>query len=130
MNLMTVRDYLETILPVEGIWFGVARMDAKKKHALCLYGAPVRTESGMKIGGMDCTGYQMKHMMLVLRGGENAVEAETAASAIHTALTRDYITIGGATGFMRALEDEPFSLGSDVYGVWEYRMDFELYYEL
>jgi len=129
MKLMTVRDYLERVLPVRDIWFGVARMDAKKKRALCLYGAPVRTENGVKIGGVDCTGYHMKRMMLILRGGENAAEAEEMAQAIHAGLTQEYVYIGGAPGFMRTLDDEPFALGADAYGVWEFRIDFELYYE-
>ena len=130
MKLMTVRDYLEGVLPADGLWFGVARMDTRRKRALCLYGSPVRVENGVKIGGVDCTGYRLKRMMLIVRGGESAAEAETLAHAVHAALTKEQVCIGGTSGFLRTLEDEPFALGADSYGVWEFRIDFELYYEL
>jgi len=130
MTLMVVRDYLQSVLPVEGIWFGVAKMDLRKSVALCLYGTPVRMEAGMKIGGVCCTGYRQKRMMLALRGGTNAAEAERLAFAVHRKLTRQRVVLDGTTGFMRAMDSEPYALGTDPFGVWEYRMDFEMYYEV
>ena len=130
MKLAVIRDYLADVLPAQDIWFGVAKMDARKSMALCLYGSPVRMEAGVKIGGVDCTGYRLKRMMLVLRGGTNAAETEWLAQEIHGGLTRERVELDGTTGFMRALDDEPFALGTDAFGVWEFRMDFELYYEV
>ena len=137
MKLMEVRNYLVARLPIEGIWFGVAKMDARKGKALCLYGAPGRMPSGVKVGGLDCTGYRQKRMMLVLRGGVDAAEAERLAFAVHEGLTADRVSVEIASaagacavhGFMRALDDEPYALGMDSFGVYEYRMDFEIFYE-
>jgi len=130
MNLLSVRDYLQGVLPIDGLWFGIAKMDGRKPKALCLYGTPVRNDAGIKVGGMDCTGYRVKRMSLVLRAGVEPTEAERLACAIHQACRIPVACIGGRRGFMRPVDGEAYPLGADAFGVWEYRMDIELYYEL
>jgi len=129
MNLLTVRNYLEPLLPVKADWFGVAHMDTRRARAMCLYGLPIRTENGVRIGGLDCTGYKQKRMTLVMRLGTDASAAEDAALAVHAALDMPQVALSGTTGFMRVLDAEPYQLGADAHGVFEFRVDFELFYE-
>jgi len=130
MNLHTIRNFLQTILPVGDLWFGLCKMDTGLRSCLCLYDAPTRGERYAAIGGYDCTGYRQKRLMLLLRYGTDALAAAKFANEIHGALAQERIVLDGRNGFMRPSDDGPAPLGTDPHGVWEYRIDFEIFYEM
>lgn len=130
MNLKKLRDYLKTILPYDGCWFGLYRLDTTRPDkGLCLY---LRTNAGsnnIAIGGIEATGYRQEPLKLLIRWGKNGAEAEDKAREIYDILQTHVFEIDGLGCYIQALHNIPVPMGADDKGVYEYVIDFEFYYK-
>ncbi len=129
ITLATIRDYLRTILPIGQAWFGIGKTDSSKDIALCLYSRPEGASNNIKVGGSECTGYFTEPLKLLIRWGKDSSAADAKAREIFEPLRSSRIIISGRNGFIQTIYAHPSALGTDEKGIYEYCIDFELYYE-
>lgn len=129
MTLTDVRDYLKRVVPYEDAWFGIAKMDATKDMAMCLYARAKAAAGNIAVGGAESTGYTREHMTLLIRWSSNAEIAERKAREAHGALIKQHFSIDERECFLQAVYSSPVALGTDNKGVYEYSVDFNIYYE-
>lgn len=129
MTLTEIRDYLKKVVPYEDAWFGIAKMDTAKNMAMCLYSRAKAAAGNIAVGGAESTGYTCEPMTLLIRWTSNAAAAERKAREVHGALIKQAFWINEKECFLQAVYSSPVALGTDNKGVYEYSVDFNVYYE-
>ncbi len=129
MTLVLIRDYLKAVLDHEGEWFGTAKMDGNLEKAFCLYLRPKGVINNIAVGGVDATGYGFEALSLLIRWGRNPADAEQKARQVRQALDWLAFDLDGIKCFVQCVFGSPIPLGTDEKGVFEYSLDFNLFYE-
>lgn len=129
MLLSDVRDWLKTLNVAEHYYIG--RLDNKEEKSLGVYS---RNRSGgpvMAIGGLEASKYDIKSITLLLHWNTNARETEIAAQNLWSELldvTNLDIGNGQHVDYLALLVPEPVFVATDEGGIYEYVIDFDLYY--
>lgn len=126
ITLNGLKDWLKTKNVATNYYIG--KLDNKKDESLGVYN---RTRSGAPVTAIGhLESYDIKAVTLLLHWNNNAKETEAAAMALWAALNDESeITIDGhAIHFIALQVPEPISVGTDDKGVYEYVIDFDLYY--
>lgn len=128
IGLSDIRDWLKTLNVAENYYIG--RLDNKKEKSLGVYN---RTRSGppvMAIGGISQSSYEVKSVSLLLHWNRNARETEAAAGELWSGLLDPgEITLGGhQVHYLKLMVPEPVFVGNDESGIYEYVIEFDLYY--
>ena len=126
LTLFAVRDWLKTYNIAQHYFVG--KLDASKENALCVYnrkrsGAPVTA-----LGGLSS--YDIKAISLLLHWNKNAVQAEqTAITLFEKIIAEIELKINNIPIYYIAMQvPEPVAIGTDENGVYEYVIEFDLYY--
>jgi hypothetical protein len=84
----------------------------------------------MAFGGLDNSKYDIKAITLLLHWSNNARETEDAAQNLWQKLQEvTDLTIGEEhIDYLMLQVPEPVSVGTDDAGVYEYVIDFDIYY--
>ncbi|CQR51481.1 minor capsid protein [Paenibacillus riograndensis] len=127
MTLAAVRDWLKTQVDCQNWYIGKA--DTSKQQCISLYninnGTPV-----LAIGGLDNTSYAVKAVSILVHWSKNADTAERKAQEVYAALFGQSAVIGGKRVINFQLRTpEPVSVGTDDAGIYEYVIEFTIYYE-
>jgi len=126
MTLAGIREWLSTLEVAENYYVG--RLNNKKERSLGVYN---RRRSGdpVRAIGNDST-YDIKSVSLLLHWNRNAAQTEEAASALWDALMNAHnITIEDhPVHYLRLMVPEPVAVGTDEGGIYEYVIEFDLYY--
>jgi hypothetical protein len=127
LTLAEVRDWLKSYEIAQHYFVG--KLDTSKENALCVYnrkrsGAPV-----MALGGVSS--YDIKSVSLLLHCSKNAVQAEKTAITLFEKLRAEReLKINGVPIYYISMQvPEPVAVGTDDNGVYEYVIEFDLYYE-
>ncbi len=128
MQLSEVRDWLKTFNAAD--YYYIGRLDNKKQKSLGVYN---RQRSGfpvMALGGSDNSSYNIKSISLLLHWNQNARETEEAAWTLwNHLLGQTNVDVGNQhIQYLRLMIPEPVSVGTDDNGVYEYVIEFDLYY--
>ena len=124
-----VRDWLKTLNVAEHYYIG--RLDNKEEKSLGVYS---RNRSGgpvMAIGGLEASKYDIKSITLLLHWNANARETEIVAQNLWSELldvTNLDIGNGQHVDYLALLVPEPVFVATDSAGIYEYVIDFDLYY--
>lgn len=127
LTLANVRDWLKKYNIAKHYFVG--KLDTSKENALCVYnrkrsGAPV-----MALGGLSS--YNIKAISLLLHCSKNAVQAEQMAITLFEKISsEEKLIINNIPIYYIALQvPEPVAIGTDENGVYEYVIEFDLYYK-
>lgn len=127
LTLANVRDWLKEYNIAQ--YYFVGKLDTSKENALCVYnrkrsGAPV-----MALGGLSS--YNIKAISLLLHCSKNAVQAEQIAITLFEKISsEEKLIINNTPIYYIALQvPEPVAIGTDENGIYEYVIEFDLYYK-
>jgi hypothetical protein len=120
---------LKKWLPLEGAWFGTAKIDNTKEKAICLYARGKGAANNIAVGGLAATGYRCEPMTLLVRWTKDALKAEETARKVYDAVCYKDFVIDGKKSFLQAVYAAAVPLGTDNKGVYEYSIDFDIYHE-
>lgn len=127
LTLADVRDWLKEYNIAQHYFVG--KLDTSKENALCVYnrkrsGAPV-----MALGGLSS--YEIKAISLLLHCSKNAVQAEQMAITLFEEISSEEKLIINNTPiyYIKFQVPEPVAIGTDENGVYEYVIEFDLYYK-
>lgn len=127
ITLEGVKDWLKSFGIAENYYIG--KLDAKKEKSIGVYplkrnGPPV-TAIGSK------STYDIKSISVLIHWTKYANETETAALQLYEKLRRITHTQINGTHIhcLQLITPEPVGVGTDESGVYEYVIEFNLYYE-
>lgn len=126
MTLEEVKDWLKTVVESPG-WY-VEKINGNDKQCIGVYSTqgPVRP---IPIGGLKNRSYDTKAVSILVHWGADAVQAEVKAQEIYDALYGQTATIDGSQVVMFDMRsDAPVSVGTDEKGIYEYVINFVIYY--
>ena len=128
MLLSDVRDWLKTLGVAEHYYIG--RLENKQEKSLGVYNRNRGGNPVIAIGGLEASKYDIKSVTLLLHWNQNARETEIAAQALWNALLDvTNLDIGNEhVDYLALLVPEPVAVLTDSAGIYEYVIDFDLYY--
>ena len=126
LNLSDIRGWLAGRLPVGDTWFGAGKMEARRERALCLFARRRGILARHAVSGE--AGYAVMPLSLAIRGGDEHDEAEGFANSLYAALDSARFELLGASCFVKKIHAAPLALGTDRRGIYEFSVDFDLYY--
>ena len=127
LTLADIRDWLKSYNIAQHYFVG--KLDTSKENVLCVYnrrrsGAPV-----MALGGVSS--YDIKSVSLLLHCSKNAVQAEQMAVNLFEKIRaeRKFKINNTQIHYIDMQVPEPVAIGTDDNGVYEYVIEFDLYYK-
>ena len=127
LALSDIREWLKSYGIFENYFVG--KLDTGKEKALCVYS---RRRSGSPIRAFgDCSGYDIKAVSLLVHWNNNAVLSEQSAVGLFEKIRNEKeLIINDIPIYYIALQvPEPVSVGTDSKGIYEYVIEFDLYYK-
>lgn len=126
MTLADVKDFLKEKIDCPN-WY-VGKRDDAKEQSITVYPtqgpAPV-----IPIGGLPNSTYAAKAVSVLVHWGKYATPAEEKAQEVCSAIFGQQGTIGGKTIVKYDMRtSEPLGMGTDDKGVYEYVINFVIYY--
>jgi len=130
MLLSDVKDWLKNLNTKFDNYF-IGKLDTSKDDSLGIYNLRGSGNPYIALGGLDCTGYEIKRISLLIHVDKNANNTEKKAHELFEELLElDSFMLGEyKVKFIGLLVPEPQSIGTDNNGVYEYVIEFEIYYE-
>ncbi|MCQ4833049.1 minor capsid protein [Hungatella sp. SL.1.14] len=126
MTLEEVKDWLKTV--VESPKWYVGKINGNDKQCIGVYltQGPVRP---VPIGGLANRTYDTRAVSILVHWGNDAVQAEAKAQELYDALYGQTATIAGCPAVMFDMRtDAPVGVGTDEKGIYEYVINFVIYY--
>lgn len=126
LTLSNIRDWLKTYSIAQHYF--VSKLDTSKENALCIYSRKRSGPPVIALGGLSS--YDVKAVSLLIHCSKNAVQAEQMAVTLFKKIKSEReLTINNIPIYHIAMQiPEPVSIGTDDKGVYEYVIDFDLYY--
>ena len=131
LMLEQVRDWIISIDPSLADCIAVGGIDGNKDKCVGVYDNP-RTSGKMRIcvGGMACTRYQEKQVILLIHWTNRATEAENKAAQLYKKLCGlSHFQMGALSVVSVDPGYGPVSAGRDFHGVFEYVININIIYE-
>lgn len=127
LTLANVRDWLKTYGIAQHYFVG--KLDTSKENALCVYSRKRSGSPVMALGGLPS--YDIKAVSLLLHCSKNAVQTEqTAVKLFEKIRAERELNINNIPIYYIAMQvPEPVGIGTDENGVYEYVIEFDLYYK-
>lgn len=128
MTLVQIKDWLKTMEVAEHYYIG--RLDNKQEMSLGVYDRPTGSHPVMALGGLRNSSYNVRGVSLLLHWTRNKNAAEAAAQALWDELVeiRDLDVGTQHIQYLQMTVPEPIGIGTDADGVYEYVINFNLYY--
>lgn len=127
MTLEEVKDWLKTV--IESPRWYVGKINGNDKQCIGVYPTqgPVRP---VPIGGLSNRTYDTRAVSILIHWGNDAVQAEAKAQELYNALYGQTAVIAGCQVAMFDMRtDAPLSVGTDEKGIYEYVINFVIYYK-
>ncbi|KJJ66555.1 minor capsid protein [Clostridium sp. FS41] len=126
MTLEEVKDWLKTVVQSPK-WY-IGKINGNDKQCIGVY--PTQGPSrGIPVGGLKNKSYDTKAVSILVHWGMDAVQAESKAQEIYDALYGQTGVISGWQVVMFDMRtDAPVSVGTDEKGIYEYVINFVIYY--
>ena len=109
----------------EGISIG--KIDNNKEKGICFYNSK-RTMTPIKT--IDTNTYKYKLVTILLRYTKNQDSAEIKAQEIYDFFNERSFYIENKRVFVKMVNDDPISLGTDENNVYEYSIELDFYEEV
>ena len=127
LALSDIREWLKGYDIFENYFVG--KLDTSKEKAVCVYNRK-RSGSPIKAYG-DFSSYDIKAVSLLVHWNNNAVFSEQSAVELFEKIRNEKeLIINDIPIYHIALQvPEPVSVGTDSKGIYEYVIEFDLYYK-
>ena len=128
MTLAEIRDWLKTLKAAENYYIG--RLENKKEYSLGVYEGAAVGRPVIAIGGIQNSSYDVRAVSLLLHWNRNKNESEIAARKLWGKLIEVNDEDAGKNHiqYLQMTVPEPVGVGTDGSGVYEYVINFNLYY--
>ena len=128
MTLAEIRDWLKTFNIAENYYIG--RLENKKEYSLGVYEGAAVGRPVIAIGGIQNSSYDVRAVSLLLHWNRNKNESEIAARKLWGKLIEVNDEDAGKNHiqYLQMTVPEPVGVGTDGSGVYEYVINFKLYY--
>lgn len=123
MELSEAKSLLERLLGEE---MRIHKLDRSAEKGLCLYLRKTGRKHQPALNGTGGRSFRRMGLSLLVRGGRQGAAAEKHAFRIYRLIEEAEAAQGR---FWQMVYDAPVALGTDERGVYEYSIDFDLYYE-
>lgn len=129
ITLAGIRDWIKSFGIAENYYIGV--LDNKKEKSIGVYDRDVSGPPDIAIGGLDATKTEKRSISLLIHWNKNANETEQKARYLYnTLLCQNNVTIDGLhVDYIYLVVPMPIAVGTDDKGVYEYVIQFDLYYQ-
>lgn len=130
MELKDIRTYIASlgISTDEHTYIGF--LDNKFDCSIGVYSRAMRDRPVLAVGGWTSASYDIKAVSVLVHWNRKKTESESAAIRLFEALKEPPATIGGyPVQYLRLLVPEPIDVGTDSKGVYEYVIEFDVYYD-
>lgn len=129
--MITLKQFKEWIKPQidYGDSITIGKIDMTKEKAVCIYGNAGSGSPVLAIGGVGYSSYNKKSLKILTRWTKNADKAELHAQDIFNKLLDMSFFIAEKECFIEMTCAEPIPLDTDEKGVYEYVIEFNLFYE-
>ena len=108
----------------------IGKIDNNKEIALCFYPSKRVLAYDARIGGKKNKSTNIKPITILLRYTKNQDSAEIKAQEIYDFYNERSFFIDNKRIFVKILNDEPISLGTDENNVYEYSIELDFYEEV
>lgn len=124
--LNQIREWIATLNAAENYYIG--KLDAKKDKSIGVYQRGARPPT-MSIG--QASSYEVRKISLLVHWNKNQNESERAAYELYSKLraVSSFNIDDTHIYFIKLLYAEPISVDTDDNGVYEWVIEFEIYYE-
>ena len=128
MTLAEIRDWLKTLEAAENYYIG--RIENKKERSIGVYEGTAAGRPVMALGGLKNSSYDIRAVSLLLHWNRNKNETEIAARSLWDKLIEVNNVDAGENHiqYLQMTVPEPIGVGTDGSGVYEYVINFNLYY--
>lgn len=144
MTLVDIKDWLKTLNVAEHYYIG--RLDNKQEQSLGIYdGSADRNRPVMALGGLQNSSYNVRAITLLLHWNRDKQETEEAARSLWDQLvgvhnlditerqsseaqSQESETVSKHIHYLQMTVPEPIGVGTDDSGIYEYVINFNLYY--
>lgn len=127
--LADIRNWLKQFNIADYYYSG--KLDANKEKAVCVYQRKSTIEAVRAIGGKSS--YNIKPISVLIHWNKNSTETEKTAYKLYKKLETVSSFLLDDTNtkvyFIKLLQSEPVSVGTDDNGIYEYVIEFDIYYE-
>lgn len=125
--LADIRDWLKQFNIAEN--YSIGRIDSNKDKSIGVYQRKTSIAPIRAIG--NASTYEIKPISLLIHWNKNVAETEKAAFELYKKLEAvSSLTLNNIQIYLLTLlQSEPVSVGSDDSGVFEYVIEFDIYYE-
>lgn len=129
MRLAKIRDWLKGFNIGDNFYIG--KLDNKKEKSIGVYLRDRSDHPVTTIGGLPCGTYDITSVKLLIHWNHNSDESEQAARSLFAALrSQTQFTIDNTLiHYLELLCPEPIEVGTDDNGVYEWVIEFSIYYE-
>lgn len=127
LTLSAVRDWLKSYNIANNYYVG--KIDTSKEQAVCVYS---RKRSGSPVTALGGhSSYEIKSITLLLRWNKNATQSEKTAIQLFKSIKSEHnLKIDNIPiQFISMTAPESIALGTDEQGIYEYVIEFDIYYE-
>lgn len=125
--LADIREWIKKFKIAEYYYSG--KLDANKEKAICVYQRKSTIEAVKAIGGKSS--YNIKPISVLIHWNKNSTETEKAAYKLYEQLeaVSSFLLNDTKIYFIKLLQSEPVSVGADDNGIFEFVIEFDIYYE-
>lgn len=130
LSLKSIRQYIASLNIAENENVYIGKLDNKKQKSVGIYSRKTDGKFFIAIGGLDCSTFNIKPISLLIHWNKSQVETEEAAYKLFDRLKKQSnINIEGIhIDYLCLQVPEPQSIGTDEYGVYEYVIWLDFYY--
>ena len=131
LSLKDIADYISSlgIVDKDRIWIG--KLQDKVDKSIGVYPLKRSGVQRVPIGGMKSTDYDTKQISILIHWNRSVLEAENVANTLFHLImdTRNVMINEQNILFIQLLVPEPVQVGTDDYGIYEYVIEAEVFYE-
>ncbi len=126
LYLSNIRDWLKTFGMAENYYIG--KLDNKKDKSIGVYQLGARPPT-IAIGKLSS--YEVRKISLLVHWNKNQDQTEKAAYELYKKLraVSSFTLDGTQVQFINLIHAEPINIGTDDNGVYEWVIEFDIYYE-
>jgi hypothetical protein len=129
MRLKQYKDYFKTSFNWNEA-ISIGKIDNNKEKAICFYNSKRVLAYDARIGGNKNRSTKIKPISILLKYTKNQDSAETKAQEIYDFFNERSFYIENKRVFVKMLNDDPISLGTDENNVYEYSIELDFYEEV
>ncbi|MGM0215461.1 minor capsid protein [Enterococcus sp. AZ109] len=130
LGLAEVRDWLKTFNIGKNFYIG--KLDNKQDESIGVYQRKTEQQPRFAIGGRELASYDKKSVSVLIHWNKNARDTEDIAQQLYSAIlnSKSVVINKKSIQYIQLLSNEPIDVGTDDTGVYEWVIQFDLFYTL